>query len=88
MSKLKTSSFWTREVRNGEREFRTFAKVLFSILPLLLAALVYLLLATIGATTHGAEIVAVLAYGVVVLVAMLTLLVIMISLIEYLRSFE
>lgn len=88
MTPKKLASFWTKAARNGEREFRTTTKVLFSILPLLLAGLVYLLLVTIGATEGGADIVAVLAYGIVVLVAMLTLLVLMTSLIEYLRSLE
>ncbi len=69
-------------------EFRASSKILFTILPLVLAVVVYNLLLVLEGMEGGSEIIIVLAYGVVVLVAMLTLVVIMISIIDYLRKFE
>ena len=84
----KGKSFWVKETFYGETEFRTISKVLFAILPFLLAAVLYTLLMVIEGMEKGPEFIVVLAYGIGVLMAMLILLVIIISLIEYLRTFE
>lgn len=88
MTNTKGRSFWIRETSSGEIEYRTSSKVLLTILPLLLGALVYKLLIVIEGLEMGPEIIIVLAYGVVVLMVALILLVVMISIIEYLRRFE
>jgi len=84
----KGKSFWIREGLYGEMEYRTISKVLFTILPFLLVALLYTLLMAIEGLERGPEIIVVLAYGIGILMAMLILLVLIISLIEYLRTFE
>lgn len=84
----KRQSLWTRETLDGEREFRAIAKVLFSTTVVVLALAIYFLLDLLGRTKEGLEIVVILAYGVAVLMVVATLLVIIISLIEYLRSLE
>ena len=84
----KKRCFWTREMPGGDREFRPFAKVLFSASVLGLAAGIYVLLDRLGRTEGGVEIIVALAYGVGVLMVLATFLVIIISLIEYLRSLE
>ena len=80
--------FWVRETRRGGLEYRASSKVLFSILPVLLAALLYKLLTVIEGLDKGPEIITVLAYGVGVLLLMLILLMIIVSIIEYLNRFE
>lgn len=80
--------FWVRETRRGGMEYRTISKVLFSVLPILLAALLYKLLTVIEGLEKGPEIIVILAYGVGVLLLMLILLMIIISIIEYLNRFE
>ncbi|MCB1858550.1 MAG: hypothetical protein KDI63_09770 [Gammaproteobacteria bacterium] len=82
------SRLWFKKTAGGRLEMRTSSKALLSLLPIVLAGLVYRLLIFIERTESGPETIIVLAYGVVVLVAMLTLLVIMISIIDYLRTFE
>ena len=81
-------NFWIRRTHSGEIEYRTSSKVLFAILPFLLAGLLYKLLVVIEVLDKGAEIIVILAYGIGVLMAMLILLVIIVSLIEYLHTFE
>ena len=84
----KRKCLWTRETAGGDREFRTFVKVLFSLSVLGLAVAIYLLLDRLGGTEGGEEIIVALAYGVGVLMVLATFLVVIISLIEYLRSLE
>ena len=84
----KRQSIWSRETLDGEREFRTITKVLFSLAVAALALGTYLLLNLLGTTEKGFETIVVLAYGVGVLMVVATLLVIVISLIDYLRSLE
>jgi len=81
-------SFWIRDTLSGGTKFRTSSKVLFTMLPFLLVGLFYKLLVTIEGLERGPEIIVVLAYVIGVLMAMLILLVLIISLIEYLRTFE
>ena len=80
--------FWTRQTLSGETEFRAGTKALFTILLLLLPALTYKLLIVIEDLEGGPEILVVLAYALGVLLISLILLVILISLVEYLRKFE
>lgn len=80
--------FWIKETFHGGIEYRTSSKILFTILPILMAVLLYKLLIVIEGLESGAEIIMVLAYGIGVLMITLILLVLIISLIEYLRSFE
>ena len=84
----RTTSYWIKETPNGERKFRAITKVLSSILIFLFSGLLYLLLYIIGKTQGGAEIIMVLAIGVITLVVMACLMVLMVSLIDHLRSFE
>ncbi len=88
MTTAKGKGFWTRRTLSGEIEYRTSSKVLFTILPFLLAGLLYKLLVAIEALEKGPEVIVILAYGIGVLLAMLILLVIIVSLIEYLHTFE
>ena len=81
-------SFWIRNTLSGGTEFHTSSKVLFVMLLLLLAVLLYPLLIAIEGLEGGAEIIVILAYGVGVLLVMLILLMLIISLIEYLHTFE
>lgn len=80
--------FWFRETRDGGMEYRMSSKVLLSILPFLLAALLYKLLNVIEGLEKGPEIIVILAYGVGVLLLILILLMIIVSIIEYLNRFE
>ena len=80
--------FWIRETRRGRTEYRTVSKVLFAILPFVLAALLYKLLIVIEDLKKGPEIIIYLAYGVGILLLMLILLMIIVSIIEYLNRFE
>lgn len=80
--------FWVKETFHGGIKYRTSSKILFTILPILLAVLLYKLLLVIEGLESGAEIIMVLAYGIGVLMITLILLVLIISLIEYLRTFE
>ena len=80
--------FWVRETLDGEREFRPITKTLLSALLIAMALALYLLLSLLGRTEEGLEIIVILAYGVGVLMVVATFLVIIISLIEYLRSLE
>ncbi len=88
MKKIKSRSFWTREMSNGEKEYRTQSKVLFTLLPFLLAALLYNQLTVIEGLERGGDTIMVLGIGLSVLMAIAILLVIIVSLIEYLRTFE
>lgn len=62
--------------------------MLFTILPFLLAALLYKLLLVIGNLENGPEFIVFLALSITVLMAALILFVIIVSLIEYLQKFE
>ena len=84
----KRQNFWTRETADGEIEFRSVTKALFSVLLIGMAFALYFFLSMLGRTEEGLEIIVVLAYGVGVLMIVATFLVIIISLIEYLRSLE
>jgi len=88
MTISKGKSFWIKETPSGRTEYRVRTKVLFTLVPLLLAGLVYLALMAIGALDSGADIIVVLAYGAIVLMGALILLVIFIALAEYLGRFE
>jgi len=88
MITAKGKGFWTRRTFSGEIEYRTSSKVLFTVLPFLLAGLLYWLLVAVEGLERGPDIIVILAYGIGVLLAMLILLVVIISLIEYLHSFE
>ena len=79
---------WTQPGRNGERELRSGSKVLLTLFPLLLVVLLFWMLVIIGGTEGGAEIIAVLAYTVIALVIAASLFVLIMSLIDYLRSLE
>ena len=80
--------FWIKETFHGGIEYRTSSKILFTLVPILLAVLLYKLLIVIEGLENGAEIIMVMAYGIGILMITLILLVLIISLIEYLRSFE
>lgn len=88
MKNIKSRSFWTREMPNGEKEYRTRSKVLFTLLPFLLAALLYNQLTVIEGLERGGDTIMVLGIGLCILMAIAILLVIIVSLIEYLRTFE
>ena len=81
-------NFWTKETSSGGSEYRTSSKVLFTILPILLAALLYKMLIVIEDLEQGTEIIVAMAYGVGVLLLVVILLMIIISIIEYLNKFE
>ena len=86
--KIWNKSFWIKETFSGGTEYRKRVKVLLSILPFVLAALLYKLLIMIESLDNGAGIIMALAYAVIVLMVTLMLLVIIVSIIEYLRRFE
>lgn len=88
MTISKAKSFWIRETPSGGTEYRAITKVLFAVLPLLVGVLVYLSLMVIDELPSGAEIIVYLAYGIIVLMAVLILLVVIVSIIDYLRRFE
>ena len=88
MTISKGKSFWIKETPSGRTEYRVRTKVLFTLVPLVLAGFVYLALMGIGALDSGADIIVVLAYGAIVLMGALILLVIFIALAEYLGRFE
>ena len=93
MTKSKGKRFWSRdfwimETFHGGIKYRTSSKILFTVLPILMAVLLYKLLIVIEGMESGAEIIMAMAYGIGVLMITLILLVLIISLIEYLRSFE
>jgi hypothetical protein len=81
-------TLWRRFRADGEAELRTRSKLLLTIMPLLLAALLFPLLLTIERMDGGTAIIEVFAYGVILLVVAASLLTLIISLIEYLRSLE
>lgn len=80
--------FWTCDGADGERELRPRAKLALSLLLISLAVALYLLLNLLGGTQDGAAIIVVLAYAIGTLMIVATFVVIIISLIEYLRSLE
>lgn len=72
----------------GGKEYRRRTKMLLTAMPFLLAGLIYLLLTVIEDLEHGVDIMMVLAIGLSVMMVMAILLVLIVSLIEYLRKFE
>lgn len=88
MTITKRKGFWIRDTPGGDIEFSTISKVLFSILPFPIAALFYKLLVMIEDLKSGPEIIITLAYGIILLMAALVLLVIIVAIIDYLRRFE
>lgn len=88
MAKAKKFSLWTKKRANGERELRASSKALISLVAVLLSFSLYQGLILFGETNSGAQIIEVLAYVLIVLVVALSLLTLIVSLIDYLRSFE
>ena len=88
MKRTNIRNFWIRDMPSGETEYRARSKVLFTILPVLLAALLYKLLIVIDGLERGGDIIMILGIGLSVLMATMILLVLIVSLIEYLRTFE
>jgi hypothetical protein len=88
VKKFWSSDYWIKETFHGGFEYRTSSKVLFTVLPILIAVLLYKALIVIEGLESGAEIIMILAYGIGILMITLILLVLIISLIEYLRTFE
>ena len=88
MPGTKRFSLRTKEKPGGERELRTSSKVFLSVLPFLLAALLFPALVTFEKIDGGSEIIEVLAYVIIVLVITMSLVTLVISLIDYLRSLE
>lgn len=79
---------WTQVGSDGERELRKGSRIALTLLPFLLVALLFWVLVVIGGTKEGADIIAVLAYSVIALVVAASLFVLIMSLIDYLRSLE
>lgn len=93
MTKTKVNSFWTKkfwvqETLSGGTEYRKRSIVLFTVLSIMLAALFYKLLIVIEGLENSRDILAILTYGLGVLLAVLILLMIIIWLLEYLHKFE
>ncbi len=86
--RILSKEFWLKETFSGGLEYRKRTITLITVLFAILAALFYVLLVFIGGTENGPEILMVLAYAIGVLLVAMIGLVIIISLIEYLRSFE
>lgn len=84
----KKFNLWTKEKPGGERELRTSSKVFLSLLPFLLAALLFPALVMFEKIDGGSEIIEVMAYIIIVLVLTMSLVTLLISLIDYLRSLE
>ena len=82
------TNFWLRTTRRGASKFRTVTKVLITLLPFLLAGLLYQALVLIEDLEKGPEIIVAMAYGVGILVWMLIQLLVIVSLIEYLNKFD
>lgn len=80
--------FWFKQTLSGGTSLRTRSKILFGLLPFLLAGLLYGLLIMTSGLENGPQIIRILAYAVIVLVIAMILLILIISLIEYLRKFE
>lgn len=85
---FRRKKFWVRQKPSGEFEYRKRSKAFFTILPFLLAALLYKLLLVIDGLENGPAFIVFLALSTSVLMVALILLVIIISLIEYLQKFE
>ena len=88
MTTAKKFNLWTKEKPGGERELRTSSKVFLTLLPFLLSAMLFQALIMFEKYDGGAEIIKMLAYGVIVLVIAMSLLTLVVSLIDYLRSLE
>lgn len=88
MPDKKKFHLWTKEKTGGERELRASSKVFLTVLPFLLAALLFQSLITFEKIDGGAEVIESLAYIIIVLVITMSLVTLVISLIDYLRSLE
>lgn len=88
MTGKKTLSLWTKAKPGGERALRSSSKFILTLLPILLSALLFQALVMFEKIDGGAEVIEYLAYGIIVLVVAMSLVALVISLIEYLRSFE
>jgi len=88
MTGAKNFSLWTKPGPGGERDLRTSSKILLTVLPFLLSGLLFQALVTFEKIDGGSEVIKMLAYGVIVLVLAMSLLTLIISLIDYLRSME
>ncbi len=88
ISKMMSKDFWIKQSFYGGLELRKHSKILVTVMPFVLAVLLYYLLIVIEGLESGAEIIMILAYGAIVLMVALMLLVIIVSIIDYLRRFE
>jgi len=88
MPATKKSHLWTKEMPGGERELRTGSKIILTAIPILLAALLFQALITFEKIEGGAKVIEALAYTVVVLVITMSLVALLITLIDYIRSLE
>lgn len=88
MTATKKFSLWTKAKSGGERELRTSSKIILTLLPFLLSGLLFQALVMFEKIDGGAEVIEFLAYGIIVLVVTMSLVTLVISLIDYLRSLE
>jgi hypothetical protein len=88
MTGAKKFSLWTKPGSGGERKLRTSSKFLLTVLPFLLSGLLFQALVMFEKIDGGSEVIENLAYGIIVLVVAMSLLTLIISLIDYLRSME
>jgi len=88
MTDANSFDLWTKAKPDGERELRASSKVFLSLLPFVLGTALFQALVTFEKIEGGAEIIKVLAYGIIILVVVMSLVTLVISLIDYLRSYE
>ena len=88
MTGAKSFNLWTKPTIGGERKLRASSKVILAVIPLLLGALLFRSLVVFEKTDGGARIIEALAYSIIILVVTMSLVTLVISLIDYLRSLE
>jgi hypothetical protein len=88
MTKTDWKRLWIKDLPGGDREYRMISKVLFAVVLILIPAVIYGLLLLIEEATGGPMTILVLAYGVIVLMVAVMLVVVILSLIDYLNRFE
>ncbi|MCB1849883.1 MAG: hypothetical protein KDI83_03705 [Gammaproteobacteria bacterium] len=88
MTTAKRFNLWSKERPGGERELRASSKFLLTLLPFILGGLLFQTLVAFGKTESGALVIEYLAYAIILLVIVFSLLTLLISLIDYLRSLE
>ena len=88
ITKLRGREFWIRQTPSGGYEYRKRSKVFITLLPIILAPLLFKFLVVVGNLENGPEVLVFLALSIVVLMTVLILLAIIISLIEYLQKYE